>query len=185
MKASVSCIRNENVHMKTVLASLCGYFDNNHAYYSFKQDTRRSNKSPVIKPKFILLLLWALLFSPHLFSQVYKNRARDFAYKYKDDLHGAWSKWSYWTQGNILVVIDLDKQTFTIYTKETQRFDIVKNYRKEYDDKGVEVFRMSCVDKNGLKCDIRERFVSNRAYFAQLYVDYDDLSYVYNLVHDK
>jgi len=137
-----------------------------------------------MKAILIILLLGLTCFPSDLFSQVYKNRATEVAYKYNDS-HGRWSKWSDWTNCDILVVTDLDKETFTIYSKEAQEFDIVNYYEKEYDAEGVEVFRMFCVDKEGIRCNIRERFVDDGVYFAQLYVDYADFMYVYNLAKNR
>ncbi len=129
-----------------------------------------------------ILLAFALLFfiSYSAYSQVYKNRAKQVAFKSKDS-YGRWTKWTDWEDCNILIVTNLDNSKFTIYSKETQEFDIVKFYPKEYDDDGVETFRILVVDKDGLRCNIRQRFVKSDYYSSQLYIDYADFLYVYNL----
>ena len=130
----------------------------------------------------ILLLIIALLFVFTCgYSQVYKNRAKQFAVKSKSD-YGGWTKWSDWDDCNLIVVINLDKSTFTIYSKETQEFDIVEHFPKIVDDDGIPVFKMLCIDKDGLRCHIRQRFIKNDYFTSQLYIDYSNLSYVYNLV---
>lgn len=134
-----------------------------------------------MKKKVILLLTIAFLISGSVYSQVYKYRAKQVAFKSKNS-YDKWTKWSEWEDCNILTVVNLDKSTFTIYSKETQEFDVIKFYPKEYDDEGVEIFRLLVVDKDGLRCNIRQRFTKSEYFHSQLYIDYADFMYVYNLV---
>jgi hypothetical protein len=131
--------------------------------------------------KLLFLCLISLFIFSSAYSQVYKYRAKQVAFKSKND-YGRWTDWTEWDDCDILTVINLEKNKFTIYSKETQEFDVVKIYPKEYDENEVEVFRLLVVDKNGLRCNIRQRFVKSEYYHSQLYVDYADLMYVYNLV---
>lgn len=133
-----------------------------------------------MKNKILLTIAFLLFLNFTGYSQVYKNRAKEFAYKSKDN-YGRWTKWSDWEECNILIVTNLDNSKFTIYSKETQEFDIIKFYPKEYDEEGVEVFRILVVDKDGLRCNIRQRFIKSEYFSSQLYIDYADLIYVYNL----
>ena len=127
------------------------------------------------------LLLIFFLITTLSFSQTYKDRAIEFAYKNEDN-YGNWTDWSEWNECNIIIVSNLEKMTFTIYSKETQEFDIVDFLPKKYDKDGFEIFEMVCIDKNGVKCHIRQRFLNkNSSPRSQLYVDYSNIIYVYNL----
>ena len=116
-----------------------------------------------------------------MFSQTYKDRAIEFAYK-TENAYGNWTDWSEWNECNVVIVTNLDKMIFTIYSKETQEFDIVDLLPKKYDKEGYEIYEMVCIDKNGSKCHIRHRFLNkNSSPRSQLYVDYSNIIYVYNL----
>ena len=133
-----------------------------------------------MKSKILLTIIFLVFITVTGYSQVYKNRAKQLAYKSKDN-YGRWTKWSDWEDCNILIVTNLDNSKFTIYSKVTQEFDIIKFYPKEYDDEGVEVFRILVVDKDGLRCNIRQRFIKSEYFSSQMYIDYADFIYVYNL----
>ena len=80
------------------------------------------------------LTLTALLFAlfSTCFSQVYKLRSYSSEIKTKGKY--GWTKWSEPTENNILIVINVDKDRVTIYSKETQVYDIFKVYNKFTDD---------------------------------------------------
>ena len=129
--------------------------------------------------KIILCILFFL--SLNFYGQVYKNRAIEVAYKSMND-NGSWTTFSDWKECNIIIVTDLDKNMFTIYSEEIQEFDIIKFYPAKIDEKGYKTYEMFCIDKNGKKCQIRNRFLNGNNYAkSQLYVDYNDVIIVYNL----
>ena len=77
-------------------------------------------------------------------------------------------------------VINTDNDTFTIYSSQIQQYDIYK-----YGDQGVsdgqdgKLWYFDCVNEDGLRCAVRLRIQSDGA--RQLYVDFSDASWVYNV----
>ena len=134
-----------------------------------------------MKRKLILTVSVLFFLGVSVYGQVYKYRAKECAIKTKDS-YNRWTDWSDWQTCDILTVINFDKSKVTIYSKETQEFDVVETYPKEYNDKGEVVFKLFVIDRNGLRCNIRQVFVKSNTYHSQLYIDYSDVMYVYNLV---
>ena len=122
------------------------------------------------------LLLFASVFASHAYAEVLKLKAYSFSAR-STDRYGNWSDWSDWSDCNILVVSDDDSRV-KIYSEETQEYDIISS-EEIRDSKGVKATEFHCVDKNGLRCSLRLRVEKNDN--IQLYVDYNDISFVYNV----
>lgn len=110
---------------------------------------------------------------------VRKFNAIGLSYK-EIDPNGKSSEWSEWENVSILIVYNGKENTIEIYSKETQEFDIVRYDPDESDGDGGVVSPMFCVDKEGKRCQIRYRQTKNNT--MQLYIDYDNFMYVYNIV---
>ena len=129
--------------------------------------------------KFLIVLLVAMGIAATADAQVVKYRATDMAYKYETS-NGNWSNWSDWQSSSVLVVINFTNETVQIYSQETQEFDIVGQVSDwKSDNKGGQMMEVSCVDKDGKRCNMRFRQQSDGQ--LQLYVDYRDFMYVYNI----
>ncbi len=123
-------------------------------------------------------LFIALLFSS-LFahSQVYKYNATEFSVRVAE--RGYWGEWSEWEPVKILIVLNLEKERIEIYSKTPQEYDIVEVLGTESDEKDGDSIRFLCVDEDGLRCNIRIRVQLDGT--KQLYVDYKDAMWVYNI----
>lgn len=130
--------------------------------------------------RIFLLVAFSLLLAFAATAQTVKFSATEFAYKFYNEHTRKWSDWSEWEYcGRMLVVMNFDRERITVYSKETQEYDIVKYYDKTTDDSGGEIVPMLCVNENGLRCNIRLRIQKNGA--RQLYVDFNDALFVYQL----
>lgn len=125
---------------------------------------------------FIILLL-SLAVSKS-YAEVVKYTAYGFSMK-STDSRGNWSNWSDWKSCNVLIVMDSNKERMTIYSQETQVFDIISYEDSESDGESGKITPLSCVDQDGLRCTLRYRQQKNGD--LQLYVDYNNLMYVYNV----
>ncbi|MCI6223582.1 MAG: hypothetical protein MR897_03645 [Bacteroidales bacterium] len=123
----------------------------------------------------LTLLLFASVFASHAYAEVFKLRAYSASMR-STDRYGNWSDWTDWSDCNILVVSDDSR--VKIYSEETQEYDIISS-EEIRDSKGVKATEFHCVDKNGLRCSLRLRVEKNDN--IQLYVDYNDISFVYNV----
>ncbi len=125
----------------------------------------------------LTLLLFASVFASHAYAEVLKLKAYSFSAR-STDHYGNWSDWADWSDCNILVVIGEDSRV-KIYSKETQEYDIISSEEEVSDHQGGTVTEYHCIDKDGLRCSLRLRVEKNDN--IQLYVDYDNLSFVYNV----
>lgn len=130
--------------------------------------------------KSILLLGFIILMTNLAYGQVLKLKTTSFAFKTKVNNY-QWSDWSEWKESSILVVIDFDKDRFTIYSKETQVYDVAKYEGKTTDYDGDYTWSFYCVNKDGLTCRVRLVKLNSQNGQNQLYVDFNDVKWVYNL----
>ena len=130
--------------------------------------------------KFVLLILILLLgISSPLMAEVFKLTTTTVAFKHYNEAIKRWSDWSEWEPCSVLVVINADTDRIDIYSKETQQFDIIEDEGSEPDEEGGEIMSWYCVDADGMRCRIRYRIDKDQE--MQLYVDYSDFMYVYNV----
>lgn len=110
-------------------------------------------------------------------AQTYKYYTNSFAYKFYEN--SRWTNWSDWQESHMLVVISLDRNIINIYSETMQEYDIYEYTGEEKDNDGGTSFLFQCVNKDGLRCQIRLRVQSDGS--KQLYVDFNDLMWVYGL----
>jgi hypothetical protein len=124
------------------------------------------------------IIFWA--FCTTSYGQVYKLKSTSFSSKYKINNY-RWSDWSELEETSVLITIDLNKERITIYSKETQVYDVAENEGETYDNDGDITLSLFCVDKDGLTCRIRLVKLISQDGRNQLYVDYNDMKWVYNV----
>lgn len=93
--------------------------------------------------------------------------------------NGYWTEWSDWESSHMLVVISMDRQVINIYSEELQEYDIYEYIGEESDSGGGRSLKFNCVDRDGLRCQVRIRVMSDGQ--QQLYVDYSDVIFVYGI----
>jgi len=112
-------------------------------------------------------------------AKVIKLRAYSYSYKYYDYDTYKWSDWTEWVDCKILIVIDMDEFRIKIYSKIDQEYDIIDYDGEKYDYEGNTTLTYQCIDKNGLRNNIR--FVKRLDDEKQLYIDYSDIMWVYSV----
>jgi len=126
--------------------------------------------------KFLLMILFVLCVNG-VDAQTYKFKTTDFAYK--GVVNNQWTDWTDWQSCDLLVVISVDRNMITIYSQDTQEYDIVEYQGEETDNEGKSM-KFLCVNEDGLRCLIRLRVQNDGA--KQLYVDFSDAMWVYNII---
>ncbi len=66
-----------------------------------------------------------------------------------------------------------------IYSSSPQEYDIYDYGERVNESDGGITFTLKCIDKDGLRCSIRQREQPNGQ--MQLYIDYADVIVVYNI----
>lgn len=125
--------------------------------------------------KFLLLL--TILISTQAFSQVLRFRTTAYSQKYVDS-YGYWTNWSEWEKSDMLVIFDLDDDIIKIYSPKIQTYLILEHLRTYSDNSGGKQIEWSCIDQDYDKGHIRLREINNT---YQLYIDFSNISWVYNL----
>ena len=128
-----------------------------------------------MKRLFLLLLGIFACISVHAEIGFYK--ADSFAYKYTED-NGRWNNWSDWDNSEILISIDYKKEIITVYSEQDQRYIIVKENGEYSDVNGGKQIEFTVVDQDGDIGVIRVRIQKNGV--AQLYVEFDNIMWVYS-----
>lgn len=123
---------------------------------------------------FILILIFSIC---AVKAQTYKYYTTCFAYKYYENY--GWTDWSEWERSHMLVVISTDRNIINIYSDKIQEYDIYEYTGEENDDDGGSSFLFQCVNKDGLRCQVRLKVQSDGS--KQLYVDFNDAMWVYGL----
>ena len=75
---------------------------------------------------------------------------------------------------SVLIVMDLDKERITVYSKETQIYDFAKDEGKTTDADGDDFYSYLCVNEDGLSCRIRFANLNSQNGRNQLYVDFNE-----------
>lgn len=124
------------------------------------------------------VLLFLLFFMPLVSNaQVYYYRTTAFCMKIYSG--GYWSDWSDWEPSDIKVKIDTDNDQIIVYSPAVQVYDIIK-YVKTYEDNGGgQQMEFVVIDQDYDKGNVRLRMAPDGT--PQLYIDFADIMWAYNL----
>ncbi len=111
-------------------------------------------------------------------AQVFKLRAYQFSIKTYDKHYG-WSDWSKWSGCKILITVDLYESRIKIYSQVEQEYDILEVEDQWEDNEGNNTLKCLVIDKDGERCNVR--IVNDKNENRQIYVDYPDVYWVYNV----
>lgn len=128
-----------------------------------------------------LLTVLLLTVSAFCFSQVTKFKTTSLSIKTKNEITKKWTLWSDPENVDILISIDLTNERIKIFSKQDQIYDIIKYYDKSIDSDGDETLSFQCVDQDGLKCFVRFVILKSQKNRKQIYVDYSDMMWMYNI----
>jgi hypothetical protein len=124
----------------------------------------------------ILLTFFALTASAQ--TEVYKYKSTSIAIK---DIGAGETKFKH-SDCNLLIVFNFENDRITVFSEETQKFDIVRYGEFQKDEDGDKVLKMKAVDSDGASCTLEfVDLVKERDNRKQLYVRYSNINYVYNI----
>ncbi len=126
--------------------------------------------------KITFLTLLFLAFSNYSFSQIYKLRAYAIASSsYFDEV---WEEWGEWEETNVLIVINSTEETCVIYSKTTQKLDLVESLGSTTENDGSKSTTWLYVDQDGDEC-ISKLLVKDD--IIQLYFIFDTFRVAYEV----
>jgi hypothetical protein len=114
-------------------------------------------------------------------SQIVKFKATSLAFKDKNEITQEWSDWSDWEEVDVLMLFDIEKDRIKIFSKEEQVYDIIQNKGSSTDSDGDETLEWLCVNEDGLKCGVRLVNLISQDGNRQIYIDFSDFIFVYNI----
>ncbi len=116
-------------------------------------------------------------------AQVYKFKASSYSTMEKDD-KGKWGKWSPFKESTVVITLDGKKDRIVIASQEIQLFQIV-TYGKKISNEFDDIVPFECTDLNGGDCSIQIVTRKNQDNRKQIYVNYNDVKFVYNVYDTK
>ncbi|WP_291123229.1 hypothetical protein, partial [Flavobacterium sp. UBA6046] len=117
------------------------------------------------------------------YGQTYKFSTSGFSVLEKNE-KGKWGKWSDLDLVNILVTLDTDKNRIVVYSQAIQLFEIVDYYPLEENENDA-VYAFTCKDNNGEDCTLSIITRKKQGNRKQLYINYDDRIFLYNIFNYK
>ena len=123
-----------------------------------------------------LILVLGLFFIGAAQAQTQWYKATEFAIKFKG------YEWSDWQPVSIAIEFDLDEDFITIYSNETQIYKITGTLTPPYDSGGKQV-KFRIIDQDFDTGNLRLRIENNGN--SQIYIDFSDVSWVYNVVRTQ
>lgn len=97
---------------------------------------------------------------------------------------GTWNDWSDFVNAKVVVTLDAKKNLITVNSSEIQAFKI-KAYGEIEDNEEVNIVPFECIDNKFSKCKIfiiTKKKENNR---MQIYINYNEVKFVYNIYNDK
>lgn len=123
--------------------------------------------------KFILVIMFGLLhFGIAQAQQIQWYKATEFAYKIGNN------NWSDWEKVSINIKFDLSNDLVYIYSNKTQIYKVVRQLSSPYDNSGTQI-RYQVIDQDGDTGHLRLRIENSGN--SQIYIDFADISWVYNV----
>lgn len=107
-------------------------------------------------------------------------RTSHIAIKYK--LYNTWSDWSDWENCEVDIRMDLSNDRIIIYSLEPQIYKVIQNVDSPYDNNGEQI-AFKVIDQNNNIGRLRLRLENNSN--TQIYIDFNDVSWVYNIKRIK
>lgn len=134
-----------------------------------------------MKSKRLLFAMLLTIVANIAFGQLTKFKSTSYAMKFKNEYSGKWGNWSTFEDTEVLITLDLTNERLKIFSKKEQVYDIIKYYDKETDRDGDETIQLHCINEDGLKCFVRFVVLNSQNGRRQLYVDFADMMWVYNI----
>lgn len=128
--------------------------------------------------KKLYLLLVCLLIAFSVNAQTYYYRTTEFAYKYVSN--GSWTGWSDWQNSFLKITINLDNDIVKINSETPQIYRITRYVKNYTDNSGGQQVMFSFVDQDYDRGTMRLRVERNGN--SQIYIEFSDVMWVYNVI---
>lgn len=104
-------------------------------------------------------------------------RASSYAFRYVE--YGTWTNWSGWLSCSVNIKFDMNRDMIDIFSDKHQTYKVLYQEQSPYDATGQQV-KFRVIDQDGDYGHIRLRVEDNGN--SQIYVDFANVSWVYNVI---
>ena len=133
-----------------------------------------------MKKIFLTLALVLCTLGTFAQSSILWFRTTEFAWKQKE--YGVWSDWSDWEDSNMKVKFDLNKDQIVIFSPNVQIYNVLRIEEPPYDPSGQQI-KYRVIDQDDDFGYIRLRIENSGN--SQIYVDFADVKWVYNVIRTQ
>lgn len=130
--------------------------------------------------RFLVILMLGLFCGVAQAQRIQWYKATEFAAKWVENNY--WTDWTDWIDTDINVKIDLSKDMVVIYSESPQVYKVIRQVEAPYDDSGVQV-KFKIIDQDNDVGYLRLRIENNGN--SQIYIDFADIMWVYNVTRIK
>lgn len=130
----------------------------------------------------LTILICIIGFASAAFAENQWYKSNSYAFKQVNS-YGYWNNWSDWQPCNVNIKFDMINDRITIYSNVTQSYKITYYYGDTQDDYGGYQSYFLANEANGGRCTIRLRIEQNGN--SQIYIEYTNAMWVYNVVRTK
>lgn len=130
--------------------------------------------------KLLIFILFVVMGITTSMAEILWFKTTDFAYRVKN--YGTWSSWSDWEASSMNIKIDTGQDIIVIYSPETQVYKVLSLENPPYDSRGTQV-KFKVIDQDFDIGYIRLRVEHSGN--SQIYVDFSNVSWVYNVVRTE
>lgn len=130
--------------------------------------------------RILIVIMFGLFCVGAVQAQTQWFKATELAIKVVNN--GNWTKWSDWESVDINIKFDLSNDLIIIYSQEIQIYKVLDQVKSPYDSNGTQV-KFKVLDQDYDKGFLRLRVENNGN--SQIYVDYADISWVYNVIRTR
>lgn len=127
----------------------------------------------------LLILTLFLSFGYVTTAQPIRFKTSSVSYTDKKD-NGSWNEWSEFVEANVLITLDAKKDLITVNSSEVQSFRI-KAYGEIQDTAETNIVPFECVDNKFSKCTIFIITKKKERNRMQIYINYNEVKFVYNV----
>ena len=124
----------------------------------------------------VIMMLFCMSTISH--AQTYYYKTKEFAIKYKESY--GWGKWSDWKPSDMKMKIDMDDDIIVIYSQQTQIYRVIEDMGSYTDEYGGKQQKFWVIDQDDDYGYVRLRIEKNGN--SQIYIDFNDVMWVYNVV---
>jgi len=129
--------------------------------------------------KKVILLLTLLLFATIGWSQTTFYTANHSTIRFYDKATQQWPEWDEWSECEIIVTINLDRNEVNIYSATHQKYVILQYGEKEIFQKYEKIVLMA-LDEEGIRCNLELiKYVNGESH---IYIKWSDLQLGYQIV---